>query len=556
MDDLAPVNDVFPADPIVKAVRLGQSVAVQLSPGQSLSPADVAAAIDISESRFLVAGKPHDLVSFADQISAGAALDGKAGRDEAFRVLTTVDAKCKSIVLVITGANTLSSEATLQFLANAMVMQRRLSLVLIGQGGLDDIVMCPMLAPVRKRFVLLSQQLAPETPADTAADATPAPATMHVVQTLPTGAAGNTRRRPPFVPIAAGAGAVAVLGLAVLLWPKSAAQPRPVDHVAANAPAASAPPSGTVPPNDAAALAAHVPPAGQAPVLKPQPPKPAAAAASLAAVTPVAASAIALIPASAGAPSPASVAILPQKVIALPVQPPAMVKVPGGSFRMGSALDRSEAPVHLVTVPAFAIAAHAVTVQMWAACVQAGACKPAGQGSPDTPVTNVSWDDANQYAAWLSNASGARYRLPTEAEWEYAARAGSAARYAWGDTMLDGKVTCADCNVAVHGIHPPETTAYPANKFGLTGMGGGVEEWVQDCWHKNYEGAPAAAPKAWDAPGCSVRVLRGGSWENKAADIRTASRDSYDASVRYPTHGFRLVRTETSVPPKPMPGKS
>ncbi len=509
---MAPIHDVFPAEPVLQAIRAGKSAAVQLAPGQNLSPADIASALDISTVRFLAAGKPHDLVSFADQISSGAAADGKAGRDEAFKVLTTVDAKTKTIVLVITDANTLSSEATLQFLANAMSIQRRLCLILIGHGPLEGIVMSPMLAPVRKRFVLLALQPAPELPEDADILAAPVSPAMQVIQTQP-GPVENSGFRLPLIPIAAGAGALALLGAAILLWPKSSPPPAPQKLAAA-------------------------------PIPKP--------AASVAVIPPPKPVALALV---APPPKPAPAAVAPPKPAPPPLQTPAMVKLPAGAFRMGSALDRSEAPVHLVTVPSFAIAAQTVTVQMWAACVQAGACKPAGQGGPDTPVTNVSWDDANLYAAWLSKASGVTYRLPTEAEWEYAARAGSAARYAWGDTMLAGHAACADCG-AGHTNQAPSATALPANAFGLYGMGGGVEEWVQDCWHKNYDGAPAAAPRAWDTPGCSVRVLRGGSWENKAADIRTASRDSYDASVRYPTHGFRLVRADAAVIAKPLSGKS
>ncbi len=516
MDQLAPIDEVFPAEPVLQAIRAGKSVAVQLAVGQSLSPADIASALDISTIRFLAAGKPHDLVSFADQISSGAAADGQAGRDEAFKVLTTVDAKTKTIVLVITGANTLSSEATLQFLANAMSIQRRLCLVLIGQGTLDSIVMSPLLAPVHKRFVLLSAQHAPEPAEGADLLATPIPAGLQVTQTQP-GPVETSGGGLPVIPIAAVAGVLAVLGAAFLLWPRSSPP--------AEAPAQK--PVAQVTPKPVASIA-----------VAPPPPKPV----TLALVAP---------------PPKAAAAIVapPPKPTPPPLPQPDMVKVPAGTFRMGSLLDRSEAPVHVVTVPPFAISAQSVTVGMWSACVQAGACKAAGQGAPDTPVTNVSWDDANLFANWLSSASGVHYRLPTEAEWEYAARAGSAARYAWGDKMVDGRAACADCGPG-HLSQAPSATAFPANGFGLYGMGGGVEEWVQDCWHKNYDGAPAAASKAWDTPGCSVRVLRGGSWENKAVDIRTASRDSYDASVRYPTHGFRLVRPDAAVIAKPISGKS
>ncbi len=514
MPDSSTAQTTFPTEPIRDAIRAGQSAVVSLSAGESLTPADLVGVLDLSEMRFLTAGKPHDLVSFADQLSAGAAQAGRAGQGEAFRVLTTIDATCKSIVLVILDAHTLSSEATLQFIANAMGIQRRLSVILIGQTGVAGILARGELAPVRRRFTLLSTEAAVAAPdaegGDGLAVAEAAPA-ARVVHAKAAEMAPPPERRK-LMPIAAGVAAVAaVVAVALMQW-------RHGSHAVLAE--AGGPPRAVAP-----ALRAPVPVAV----------RPAAVASARPTVQ----------PALATVAAPRAVAAKPP---AAPILP-ALVALPGGTLQMGSRMDRSEQPVHGVSVAPFVMAAQPVSVGMWAVCVSAGACKTAGQGAPDMPVTNVSWDDANVYAAWLSAATGARYRLPTEAEWEYAARAGSLTRYAWGDAMVAGKTACADCNGGQPAGKLAAATAYPANGFGLYAMGGVVAEWVQDCWHKNYDGAPATSRKAWDAAGCGARVLRGGSWESKADDVRTASRDSYDASVRYPTHGFRLVRASAPVLP-------
>lgn len=229
---------------------------------------------------------------------------------------------------------------------------------------------------------------------------------------------------------------------------------------------------------------------------------------------------------------------------ALPIFEPVMVALPGGTLRMGSNDDRSERPVHTVLVEPFLMARAAVTVEEWQDCVDAKLCTLQPKGKLDQPVTNVSWDDAQQYAAWLSNVTGKPYRLPTEAEWEYAARAGTETRYSWGNTMVSGNASCKGCGKPISMQNPPTAESYPPNPFGLFGMGGGVAEWVADCWHRDYQDAPRIGSIAWDAPDCRERVLRGGSWMADAKYLQSSSRDFYDASVRYPTHGFRVALTE------------
>ncbi len=235
---------------------------------------------------------------------------------------------------------------------------------------------------------------------------------------------------------------------------------------------------------------------------------------------------------------------LPRPAVVQTVSEPEMVMLPGAVFRMGSNEDRSERPVHPVQVEPFLLAKSAVTVRQWQECVDAKVCTLVPKGRSDQPVTNVSWDDARQFASWLTGVTRKRFRLPTEAEWEYAARAGTETRYSWGNAVLPGKASCKGCGEPVSIQNPPAIEAYPPNPFGLLGMGGGVAEWVADCWHHDYQDAPRNGAVTWDVPDCRERVLRGGSWVADAGSLRPSSRDYYDASVRYPTHGFRVARTE------------
>lgn len=222
-----------------------------------------------------------------------------------------------------------------------------------------------------------------------------------------------------------------------------------------------------------------------------------------------------------------------------------MLALPGGEFRMGSNDDPSERPPHVAVLAPFLLADKAVTVREWQQCVDAKACPAVTKGRPSEPVTNVSWDDATLFAAWLSRTTGQPYRLPTEAEWEYAARAGTSTRYAWGDAMAPCRASCKGCGGAVSLLQsPPGVDAYPPNAFGFYGMGGGAKEWVADCWHRNYQGASRSRSIPWDASNCRERVLRGGSWMDAASSIGVSSREYYDAAVRYPTHGFRVARSK------------
>jgi formylglycine-generating enzyme required for sulfatase activity len=250
------------------------------------------------------------------------------------------------------------------------------------------------------------------------------------------------------------------------------------------------------------------------------------------------------IPPEVSKPQPSQTAVT---AIPPPPQPPSsaakepeMLALPGGSFVMGSNEDASEKPVHQVTIKPFAISKFPVTVRNWKDCVEAKACTYVVTGKDDAPVTDVNWNDAKQYVSWLASTTGKGYRLPSEAEWEYAARGGSQTRYWWGDQFQSGMVNCKNCSDLATTEQPVKVGSLKPNPFGLYDMGGSVDQWVEDCWHKNYQGAPPDG-SAWLDGDCASRVIRSGSWRNDAQYARPASRDRYDAVVRYPTHGFRVA---------------
>lgn len=222
------------------------------------------------------------------------------------------------------------------------------------------------------------------------------------------------------------------------------------------------------------------------------------------------------------------------------IKEPVMVSLPGGNFAMGGNEDSTEKPVHQVAVKPFSIGKHPVTVSEWNECAAAKACGFTASGKDDAPVIDVSWNDAKQYAAWLSAATKKDYRLPSEAEWEYAARGGTQTRYWWGEQFQNGMANCKNCIDGAAASQPMTVGSLKPNPFGLYDMGGGVDQWVEDCWNKNYQGAPSDG-SAWLAGDCSGRVIRSGSWRNDARSVRPSSRDRYDAVVRYPTHGFRIA---------------
>jgi formylglycine-generating enzyme required for sulfatase activity/class 3 adenylate cyclase len=237
---------------------------------------------------------------------------------------------------------------------------------------------------------------------------------------------------------------------------------------------------------------------------------------------------------------PQSPGATPVPSVASVVREPEMNEIRGGSFTMGSNDDVTEKPTHRVTIKPFAISKYPISVRDWNECAAAKACSFAATGRDDAPVTNVSWTDAKQFVAWLAGAARKAYRLPSEAEWEYAARGGTQTKYWWGDQFQSGMANCKNCNDIAVAEQPIKVGSFKPNPFGLYDMGGGVDQWVDDCWHKNYQGAPADG-SAWVEAGCTSHVIRSGSWKNDARYVRPSNRDSYDTNVRYPTHGFRVA---------------
>jgi len=227
-------------------------------------------------------------------------------------------------------------------------------------------------------------------------------------------------------------------------------------------------------------------------------------------------------------------------------QPTSMVRQPemnmlrGGSFTMGSNDDPTEKPLHQVSIKPFAMSRYPISVREWNECAAAKACAFTATGKDDAPITNLSWSDAKQFVVWLADATRKPYRLPSEAEWEYAARGGTQTKYWWGDQFQSGMANCKNCADVAAAEQPIKVGSFTPNPFGLYDMGGGVDQWVEDCWHKNYQGAPSDG-SAWVEGDCGSHVLRSGSWRNDARYARPANRDNYDTNVRYPTHGIRVA---------------
>ncbi len=225
---------------------------------------------------------------------------------------------------------------------------------------------------------------------------------------------------------------------------------------------------------------------------------------------------------------------------------PALVVLPEGSFVMGNnASDPSEKPAHQVSIKQrFAIGKYEVSVEQWNACADAGACPRVAThaNAPKTaPARDLSWKDALLYVQWLSKISGKSYRLPSEAEWEYAARGGTSTRYWWGEQMRTGNANCKECGEPWRQDVPANIGSFAANPYGLHDMNGSLWEWVGDCWHGSYKGAPTDG-QAWEEQNCRARVIRGGSWREGADYMLSSTRFKYDAEVRVSQNGFRVAR--------------
>ena len=235
----------------------------------------------------------------------------------------------------------------------------------------------------------------------------------------------------------------------------------------------------------------------------------------------------------------------------LPNQPE-MVRIPGGSFRMGCVSGdgcfNSERPVHAVRVESFELGKYEVTFEEYDRFTAATGRERAadmGWGRGHHPVMGVTWEDAVAYTQWLSKQTGGQYRLPTEAEWEYAARAGSVTAYGWRNGDYRNQANCGGyCGSQWGDRGTAPVGSFTPNGWGLHDMHGNVWEWVQDCWNRNYRGAPADGT-AWESGDCSRRVMRGGSWADYPRYLRSASRYWYSTWIRSNITGFRVARTIT-----------
>lgn len=239
---------------------------------------------------------------------------------------------------------------------------------------------------------------------------------------------------------------------------------------------------------------------------------------------------------------------------------PEMVDIAAGEFEMGcvSKIDCKprEQPVHTVSISAFQLATTEVTVELWAACVAAKGCdylpENNGWNEANMPVRYVSWIDIQLFLQWLKSETELNYRLPTEAEWEYAARAGTSTPFSTGACISPEQANSEGNAFKVAGCqHQGDNrkralpvASFEANGFGLHDMHGNVWEWVQDCWHENYNNAPIDG-SAWKGKEsqCDRHVMRGGTWHGAVSYMRSAYRFRYPKEIRTGGLGFRLALT-------------
>ncbi len=226
---------------------------------------------------------------------------------------------------------------------------------------------------------------------------------------------------------------------------------------------------------------------------------------------------------------------------------PAMIKVQAGTFRMGGAsavVSPDEVPRHDVTIRSFMVSVYEVTFAEYNRFAQAtGRRKPKSSGwdLKTHPVVDVSWDDALAYTRWLSKQTGKRYRLLSEAEWEYVARAGTTTSYWWGTKPGVGNAHCFDCRSDFSTSKPAKVGTYQPNTFGVYDTAGNVFEWVHDCYHRNYTDAPDDG-SVWEGGDCDVRVVRGGAYRSPASSMRAEKRGKFKSGKGQYNVGIRVAR--------------
>lgn len=228
---------------------------------------------------------------------------------------------------------------------------------------------------------------------------------------------------------------------------------------------------------------------------------------------------------------------------------PEMVKLAAAAYQMGSSgnsINSEEVPRHDVTLRAFSISSREVSFADYDHYARAtGQRLPYDEswGRGQQPVINVSWKDAQGYVRWLSAQTGKTYRLPAEAEWEYAARAGNVGSHWWTEVYETIPANCFNCGSKWDGARTAPVSQFAANSLGLYDMAGNVQEWTADCYHQNYVGAPADG-SAWEGEDCSQRVVRGGAYSSSLDALRSAKRAQLAEDTRLDNLGFRVVRAD------------
>jgi formylglycine-generating enzyme required for sulfatase activity len=213
-----------------------------------------------------------------------------------------------------------------------------------------------------------------------------------------------------------------------------------------------------------------------------------------------------------------------------------------GESRGDKFANNTERPAHAVEVAPFALGCFPVTVAEF----RAFRPEHAADEDAELPVTNVNWRDAQAYCEWLSEIDGRRYRLPSEAEWEFACRAGSEGPFAFGAEIKPGQANYFYSESGKR-IGPGQRTpcgAYPANNFGLHDLHGNVCEWVEDAWHPDYAGAPADGSAWMGGAHLGLRVIRGGAWDYLPRLLRSAWRDGLEETKRRDNVGFRVATSD------------
>ncbi|MBT4933583.1 MAG: formylglycine-generating enzyme family protein [Rhodospirillaceae bacterium] len=226
---------------------------------------------------------------------------------------------------------------------------------------------------------------------------------------------------------------------------------------------------------------------------------------------------------------------------------PEMVVIPAGSFTMGSdGRHKFERPSRKVTIAKpFAMGVYEVTFDEWQSCFDEGGCPRIPDdhkwGRGRRPIMNITWFETQPFVEWLSKKTGQTYRLPSEAEWEYAARAGTTTEFWWGDEVGENLANCRDCKSKWSKKGSAPVGSFAANPFGLYDVHGNEWEWMEDCWNPDQKGAPTDGSARFDGQ-CQYRVMRSGSWYYFSKNIRSAWRFKNDARVKSYGIGMRVVR--------------